>query len=72
MSLKNNKGAVLEDVIERVERAVEDKKAGATCQHCGAPIWAIGSSIVGNGSFICITGDSDHLDDYEIDEVCWK
>jgi hypothetical protein len=37
--------------------------------HCGAPIWAIGSALVGNACFTCITGEADPSSDYEIDEV---
>jgi hypothetical protein len=33
------------------------------------PIWAIGSAVVGNACFTCITGEADPSSDYEIDEV---
>jgi hypothetical protein len=45
-----------------------DARQGARC-HCGAPIWAIGSAVVGNACFTCITSEADPSSDYEIDEV---
>jgi len=47
---------------------VADARQGARC-YCGAPIWAIGSAVVGNACFPCITGEADPSSDYEIDEV---
>jgi hypothetical protein len=71
MTVKDNPDENLADLKLRLEEAVERKKAGARCWQCGQPIWAIGSAIVGhNGCFTCITGEADHSDDYEIDEVC--
>ena len=72
MYVDNNKGEKLNDVIARLKDAVKRKKDGAVCQHCGQPIWAAGSFVVGNGCFTCITGEADDSDDYEIDEVCFK
>jgi len=71
LHVKSNKGEKLEDIICRLKEAVKDKKAGVKCQNCGEPIWAIGSAIVHYGCFTCLTGEADHSDDYEIDEVCY-
>ncbi|QQK77476.1 hypothetical protein HUG15_19080 [Salicibibacter cibarius] len=57
---------------ENLKEAVADKKAGATCFNCEQEIWAIGSAIVYNGCFTCLTGDADSSEDYEIDDVCWS
>lgn len=70
--VKNNPSESLEDVILSLKEAVHHKKAGGQCIICGNPIWAIGSAIVGSDMcFNCITGEADHSEDYEIDEVCW-
>ena len=68
--VRHNQGEDLTEVKTRLKEAVRRKKAGARCVVCGAPIWAIGSAIVFDGCFTCITGESDHSEDYEIDEVC--
>ena len=46
-------------------RTLKDYQDGVTC-HCGNPIWVIGSAIVGNSCFTCITGDAFPDHDYEI------
>lgn len=59
------------DVKARLRDAVQRKKKGARCWQCGQPIWAIGTALVGHDAcFTCITGEADHSEDYEIDEVC--
>jgi hypothetical protein len=68
--VKTNNGEKLEEVIIGLKDAVKRKKEGAKCPHCGQPIWAIGSFILGNGCFTCITGEADDSKDFEIDEVC--
>jgi hypothetical protein len=68
--VKKNKGEDLQKTKEKLKSSVANKKAGVTCISCGAPIWAIGSALVEwNGCFTCITEETDHSEDYEIDEV---
>ena len=71
LHVKSNPGEKPEDVRVKLRDAVRRKQAGVVCMICGQPIWAIGSAIAEwNGCFTCITGETDHSDDYEIDEVC--
>jgi hypothetical protein len=57
---------------EALIETVAAKKAGAKCNQCGQPIWAVGTATVGwNGCFTCITGEADNSEDYEIDSVCF-
>jgi len=65
---KSNPGERPDEFITLLRRSVADARQGARC-HCGAPIWAIGSAVVGNACFTCITGEADPSSDYEIDEV---
>jgi hypothetical protein len=65
---KSNPGERPDEFISLLRRSVADARQGARC-HCGAPIWAIGSAVVGNACFTCITGEADPSSDYEIDEV---
>jgi hypothetical protein len=65
---KSNPGERPDEFISLLRRSVADALQGARC-HCGAPIWAIGSAVVGNACFTCITGEADPSSDYEIDEV---
>jgi len=52
--------------------AVVAKEKGVKCSQCKAPIWAIGTAVVGwNGCFTCITGETDNSEDFEIDSVCF-
>lgn len=70
--LQDNPQEKLADVKTRLGDAVQRKKNGARCWQCAQPIWAIGTALVGyDACFTCITGEADHSDDYEIDEVCW-
>ncbi|MEL7658595.1 MAG: hypothetical protein AAGU75_22110 [Bacillota bacterium] len=67
MYVKTNKGQNLMDVISQLRYTVKRKQEGATCNMCGAPIWAIGSAIGGfDGCFTCITGEHDDSEDYEV------
>jgi hypothetical protein len=73
ISLESNPGEDRMDLLVRTTAAVERKKSGMKCLVCGEPIWAIGVVACGwDGCFTCITGEADHSDDYEIDEVCWS
>lgn len=65
--VKSNPEENLKDVISWLKNAVKRKKAGATCSHCGASIWAVGSAVSGfDGCFTCITGEHDESEDYEV------
>lgn len=67
MYSKTNKGESLTDVISQLRYTVKRKREGATCNVCGAPIWAVGSAIGGfDGCFTCITGEHDDSEDYEV------
>lgn len=67
MHVKCNPGENLKDVISQLKYAVKRKKAGAICNVCGVPIWAVGSAISGfDGCFTCITGEHDDSEDYEV------
>ncbi|NLL53213.1 MAG: hypothetical protein GX248_10995 [Peptococcaceae bacterium] len=64
---KSNPDENLKDVTSRLKDALKRKKEGATCNVCGAPIWAIGSAVGGfDGCFTCITGEHDDSEDYEV------
>jgi hypothetical protein len=65
---KSNPGERRDEFISLLRRSVADARDRVRC-HCGAPIWAIGSAVVGNACFTCITGEADPSSDYEIDEV---
>jgi hypothetical protein len=65
---KSNPGERPDEFISLLRRSVADARHGVRC-HCGAPIWAIGSAVVGNACFTCITGEADPSSDYEIDGV---
>jgi hypothetical protein len=69
--LKSNPGENEREVTAHLRRALADYKAGARCD-CGEAIWVIGSAVVGNACFTCITGEADPSDDYEIAEACYK
>jgi len=69
--LKANPREKEREVTARLRRALADYKAGARC-HCGEAIWVIGSAVVGNACFTCITGEAYPSEDYEIAEACHK
>lgn len=66
--IKNNKGQHdRNELIATLNATLSDKKNGATCMICGAPVWAAGSAITGTYMcFTCTTGEADCSDDYEI------
>ncbi|WP_027364992.1 hypothetical protein [Desulfotruncus alcoholivorax] len=69
MYVEKNPGEKFNEVKSNLKAALSRKKAGAVCGNCGEPIWAAGSAIVGfDGCFTCITGESDHSEDYEVYE----
>lgn len=68
MVMENNKGYRRKDLIRDLYNTLEEKKNGAKCIICGAPIWAAGSAITGtNLCFTCTTGEADDSEDYEIE-----
>ena len=48
--------------------ALADHKAGVKCD-CGNPIWGIGSAVMSNSCFTCITGEAMPDNDFEMDEA---
>jgi len=66
--VKANPGDKEREVIASLERALRDFQRGVRCA-CGEPIWVIGSSVVGNSCFTCITGSTDNSEDYEVAEA---
>lgn len=71
MHIKNDPDEEPSKLRGNLRQAVEDKKNGASCFNCGQEIWAIGSALVYQGCFSCLTGEADSSEDYEIDDVCW-
>lgn len=69
--MDNNPSANEKELRKRLKLALKDYKNGVKCS-CGNDIWVIGSSVVGNRCFTCITGESDPQDDYEIEEAIKK
>ncbi len=69
MVMENNKGQYKRDgLIALLRSTLEEKKKGAVCSQCGAPIWAAGSALTGtNLCFTCTTGEADDSEDYEIE-----
>ena len=67
LHVKANPDEDPEDLRFRLNEALEDRRAGATCD-CGEPIWVIGSAVTRYACFTCITGEAVPDDDYEIAE----
>ena len=65
LHLKNNPTENKADLEKRLKSALADYQTGIKCS-CGNDIWVVGSAIVGNNCFTCITGESTPTDDYEI------
>jgi len=68
---KNNPKEELKKVRQELERALADYKDGITCK-CGNDIWVIGSAIVGNMCYTCITGEVFPDEDYELKDALKK
>lgn len=68
LHLKNNPSFSREETKEGLISALNDHKRGVRC-NCGNPIWVIGSAMVGNACFTCITGEPNPDEDYELDEA---
>ena len=69
--IKNNPKENKKELIKRLNSALRDYKNGVKCS-CGNDIWVIGSAVVGNSCFTCITGESHPTDDFEIDSAIKK
>lgn len=68
MHVKSNPGVSKKEIRSQLEAALSYYKKGYKCS-CGEDIWVIGSAVVGNSCFTCITGESHPTDDYEIDSA---
>ena len=69
--LKENKGINESELKANLAAAVKRKKSGAGCIQCDQPIWSVGSALAGTDMcFTCMTGETNHSDDLEIEEVC--
>lgn len=67
MHVRINPDNNVRDVVALLKSTLKRKKAGAACDCCRMPIWAIGSAFSGfDGCFTCITGEHDCPDDYEV------
>ena len=71
LHLKNNPSENKTELEKRLKKALKDYKNRIKCS-CGNDIWVVGSAIVGNSCYTCITGESMPTDDYEIDEAIKK
>ena len=69
--LKSNSNENEADLRNRLNTALSDYKKGVKCS-CGNDIWVIGSASVGNCCFMCLTGENQPIDDYEIDSAIEK
>lgn len=66
MHIRCNKSETEEGTVKKLEEALRRKEEGAECEICGQPIWALGSAMVFDGCFTCITGEADSSKDYEV------
>ena len=66
--LKSNPDTSRKEIETGLRSALTDYKAGVKCD-CGNPIWVIGSAVMGNACFTCITGEAMPDSDFEIDEA---
>ncbi len=69
--IKSNQGTSRKEITNGLKAALSHYKSGIKCD-CGNPIWVIGSAVVGNACFTCITGEAMPDNEYEIDEACEK
>jgi hypothetical protein len=66
--IESNPGTSRKEIESGLRSALADHKAGIKCD-CGNSIWVIGSAVMGNACFTCITGEASPDDDFEIDEA---
>lgn len=71
LHLESNPSENKVDLKKKLNSALQDYNNGVKCS-CGNDIWVIGSAVVGNGCFTCITGESEPTDDFEIDSAIKK
>lgn len=71
LHIKNNPNEDKADLKLRLKQALQDFKNGIKCS-CGNDIWVVGSATVGNSCFTCITGESEPIDDVEIENALYK
>jgi hypothetical protein len=69
--LKSNPSEKEAECRRLLKATLEDFKNGVKC-YCGNDIWVIGSAMVGNMCFTCITGEATPDADYEIDQAMKK
>jgi hypothetical protein len=68
LHLKSNPEDQRKDIVTRLKSSLRDHQNGVKCT-CGNPIWVIGSAVVWNACFTCITGEAHPDEDYEIDQA---
>jgi hypothetical protein len=68
LHLKGDHNFTRDELEKWLKSSLSDFKRGVKCS-CGNPLWVIGSAIVGNACFTCITGEAFPDGDYEIDEA---
>lgn len=66
MYVESNKGENLKDVISQLKHTVKRKRAGATCNICGVPIWVVGSAVVRLDGCFRPLEISEGVGDYEV------
>ena len=69
--IKSNQGTNRKEITNRLKAALSHYKSGIKCD-CGNPIQVVGSAVVENACFTCITGEAMPDNEYEIDEACEK
>lgn len=69
--MKSNPSDDEKELRNRLKLALKNYRNGTKCS-CGKDIWVIGSAVVGNCCFTCITGESSPQDVYEIAEAVKK
>ncbi len=69
--MENNPKSNEQEIRTTLQNALKDFKSGVKCS-CGLDIWVIGSSMVGNNCFNCITGEHDPSNDFELAEALPK
>lgn len=66
--LSGNPDTSRKEIDTGLRDALAAYEAGVRCE-CGNPIWVIGSAVMGNACFTCITGEATPDDDFELDEA---
>ncbi len=66
--LKSNPGDSPKAIRAALHKALRAYRSGERCA-CGERIWVIGSAIVGNSCFTCITGEAEPSGDYELEDA---